>query len=117
MKKRPISTADYVRDAYADDRFKDSKHSYFMGTLALIPYADKMEELQNFLDPAVPQPSIGDEGWYLVRKVESVDEINKRIDIAREKFPHRKHDLLRHVAPDTKIPEWPGNTRFKLRLG
>ena len=115
MTIRRIGSQDYLQDAYGKDGY-NSEHQNFMMELSTVAANNEMEEFSEILDPQIPDPCFNNEGWYLKRKVESVEEINKRIDELRERFPKRKNDLLGYVDTDAELPEWPGNARFKLRI-
>jgi len=107
---------EYQQDAYGEPEYENSEHASFLSALAGLPGLGKMGNLRDFLNPDLPDPSVGSEGWYLERKVGSIAEINKRIDIMRKRFPHRKHDILRHVDQDMELPRWPSKARFKLTI-
>ena len=115
MTNRRIDNQEYQLDAFGNTKNK-KEHAGFMMELASVASRGKMEEFTEILNPNSPNPDFGLEGWYIKRKVESVEEINKRIDELRERFPKRKNDLLGYVDTDAELPEWPGNARFKLRI-
>ena len=115
MTRRRIGSQDYLQDAYGKDGYT-SEHQNFMMELSTVAANNEMEEFSEILDPQIPDPCFNNEGWYLKRKLESVEEINKRIDIIREIFPDRKDDLLKYAEANVELPEWPENARFKLRI-